>query len=60
MRPEVSDPDQDGASSSVGRALDLTCLVPCLLPYPVAMAVGVERFTEAKMSPVRFSPDQGH
>ena len=48
MRPEVSDPDQDGASSSVGRALDLTCLVPCLLPYPVAMAVGVERFTEGE------------
>lgn len=48
MRPKVSDPDRDGTSYSVGSALDLTCLAPCLLPYPVAMTVGVGMFTEGE------------
>jgi hypothetical protein len=48
VRPKVSDPDRDGTSCFVGRALDLTCLAPCLLPYPVAMAVGVVMFTEGE------------
>ena len=48
MRPKVSDPDQDGTSCSVGRALDSPALVACLLAYPVAMAVGVGMVTEGE------------
>jgi hypothetical protein len=48
VRPKVSDPDQDGNSCSVGRALDLTCLIPCMLACPVAMAVGVGMFKEGE------------